>query len=112
MIGYLWLCLVYNDWLAVIVFSLEWLARAVIVFSLEWLARAVIVSGGDAGAREELAQGREHSAAEGTRQLQPRQGHLQIPRHWQVGSWENTKGLKVPSGQIGSAWEWYHWTAL
>ncbi len=45
----------------------------------------MIVSGGDAGAREELAQGREHSAAEGTRQLQPRRGHLQIPRHWQVG---------------------------
>ncbi len=20
--------------------------------------------------------------------------------------------LKVPSGQIGSAWEWYHWKAL
>ncbi len=25
-----------------------------------------------------------------------------------VWKWE----LKVPSGQIGSAWEWYHWKAL
>ncbi len=24
----------------------------------------------------------------------------------------NLSALKVPSGQIGSAWEWYHWKAL
>ncbi len=25
---------------------------------------------------------------------------------------KHTVILKVPSGQIGSAWEWYHWKAL